>query len=114
MLHRRPWGIAAVEFFVRMIAKVPVTAGTVRKHTHGADGESVLSGKGWAGTPRVGRRWRRRPSQMNRISAGGCARFRFLEFYGAQGLFKDAKKSDLPDLPGFVFSRILYYLDWPR
>jgi hypothetical protein len=39
MLYRRPWGIAAVEFFVRMIANVPVTAGTVRKHTHETDGK---------------------------------------------------------------------------
>jgi hypothetical protein len=79
-----------------MIANVAVTPGTVRKHTHGADGKSVLSGKGWgAGTPRVGRRWRTRPSPTNRINAGGCARFRFLEFYGAQGLLEDAKKSDL-------------------
>jgi hypothetical protein len=50
ILYRRPWGIAAVEFFVRMIGNVPVTAGTVRKHTHEADGKGVGTfGKGLGG-----------------------------------------------------------------
>src|SRR3984957_9905991 len=43
-----------------MIANVPVTAGTVRKHTHRADGKSVLSGKGW------GR------ARRGSVAAGGC------------------------------------------
>ena len=100
MLYRRPWANRGRRILCSDDCQCPCRH---REETHARSGwKAGTFGKGLgAGTPRVGRRWRTRPSPTNRINAGGCARFRFLEFYGAQGLLEDAKKSELPAFQEF-------------